>query len=210
MSSPITLTPAGMTLSGSYLFTYPKDIPNREVEARLVHFFPQPCWDWTKNDGEANVFLHKTRLASWLLEGDARRKDDLSRQRLAWECQMLPLTPEAVRLVLDPPPKPKPVVDPKTKTIAFSVEVKKTYHQEFNYDNFVDLCEMEFDVSKGTREEFDAKVLPLWLAFLKKHKKGIVLRDIDEGDIDAEDDENICLIDTVGDVEEQLRDIVNA
>lgn len=207
MSTPITLTPAGMTLSGSYLFNYPKDTPNREVEALLSNLFPQPCWDWTKHDGEANVFLHQGRLVSWLVDGDASRNVALTSQRRAWEATMLPLTPEAVRLALTP--KPKPVVDPKTKTIAFSVEVKKTYHQEFNYDNFVDLLEMEFDLSKGTRAEFDAKVLPLWVAFLKKHKKGIVLKDIDEGDIDAEDDENICLIEAVGDVDEQLRGIVN-
>lgn len=204
MSTPITLTPAGMTLSGSYLFTYPKDIPNREVEARLVHFFPQPCWDWTKNDGEANVFLHKTRLASW--EEDVHRKDDLTRQRLAWECQMLPLTPEAVRLVLDPPPKPKPVVDFKSKSISISVEVTKTLSQDFGYDDFVALLAMEFDESEETEEEFDAKVLPLWQAFLKKHKKGIVLDDIDEGEQEDGDD----FLNDWSSAEDEMRALVNA
>jgi hypothetical protein len=96
----------------------------------------------------------------------------------------------------------------KNKTVSFSVEVKKTYHQEFTYDDFVALLEMEFDVSKGTREEFDAKVLPLWVAFLKKHKGGIVLEAVDEGDVEAED-EGLCLIEAVGDVDQQLGRLVN-
>lgn len=206
MSSPITLTPAGMTLSGSYLFNYPKDAPSREVEALLNNLFPQSCWDWTKHDGEANVFLHKSRLVSWLLDGASCRHDDLSRQRLVWEATMLPLTPEAVRLALKPPPKS--VIDPKTKTVAISMTMTKTYIADLDYDTFVGLREMEFDPSKGTKEEFDAKMLPLWLAFLKKHKKGITLEAEDEGEVHAKDEEDFCLIDRY-DKEGELEALVN-
>lgn len=205
MSTPITLTPAGMTLSGSYLFNYPKDASSREVEALLNNLFPQSCWDWTKHDGEANVFLHQRRLVSWLFDGDASRNDALTSQRRAWEATMMPLTPEAVRLML----KPKPVVDPKTKTVSISMKMTKTYYQEFTYAEFVERREMEFDTRKGTQEEFDAKMLPLWLAFLKKHKKGIKLEAEDEGEVHAEDEEDFCLLDRY-DKEGELEAIVNA
>lgn len=202
MSSPITLTPAGMTLSGSYLFNYPKDTPNREVEALLSDLFPQPCWDWTKHDGEANVFLHKTRVASWLLEGDARRKDDLTRQRLAWECQMLPLTPEAVRLVLDPPPKP--VEDKsKSKTVSLTLVVKKTYTADLDYDTFVEEVVPKQLVAE-TDEAFDARCLSLWKRLLKKTKGELELTDADE---DGEDEDAGTLMDWYDGIQD-IRDLL--
>jgi len=97
----------------------------------------------------------------------------------------------------------------KTKTITFRVEVKHVYTQEFTYDDFVELREMEFDVRTGTQEEFDAKMLPLWLAFLAKHEKeGIALEEIEEPESDAKEEDDFCLRERYG-VDDELREIVN-
>ena len=99
----------------------------------------------------------------------------------------------------------------KTKTITFRVTVKKTYTQEFTYDDFVELREMEFDVRKGTREEFDAQMLPLWLAFLAKHEQeGITLEEIEEPESDAKEEDGFCLRERYNEgVDDELREIVN-
>lgn len=97
----------------------------------------------------------------------------------------------------------------KNKTITFRVEVTKTYEQQFTYDDFVQLHELhgiEFDVTK--QEEWDAKMLPLWLAFLKKHGRSITLEPVDEGEVDVED-EGLNLIECYGDVERELSALVN-
>ena len=115
-------------------------------------------------------------------------------------------------------------MDYKKKTVGLTLVATRTYTQEFTYDDFVNYRKEENPAHKGlteeerkltkeeyeekrrvAQEEFDAKMLPLWRAFVKKHKKGIELPDADDG----EDDE-VDILDLYTEACDEMEELVNA
>ena len=55
----------------SFIFTYPKDIPTKDVHAKLERWFPESFYDWTVGDGTATIFKNRWRWDGWVADKKA-------------------------------------------------------------------------------------------------------------------------------------------